>query len=132
MPDKPESDGDRSSAIFDECDILRRLADDRDLVQEVLVAFTGDIGHRLEEIEMAIKARDLAAVRRIVHTAKGAAANVSADALVGTARLVEAAIEQGDWKTIVEQIDELRGGVDNYRKVLRARGWLTRSEEKIS
>lgn len=115
--------------IFDEMDLLRRLADDRVLAQEVLIAFAGDVRARLVEIETAVAKRDLAAVRRLAHTLRGSASNVSADALVAMARLVEKSIELGDWKYVGELVLELKAGADRFEAVLRDRGWLPEGEE---
>jgi HPt (histidine-containing phosphotransfer) domain-containing protein len=124
MSDRPEP------AIFDEFDILRRLADDRELVQDVLMAFAGDIGNHLDQMDRAIKDRDLLAIRRVAHKVKGAAANVSADALVAAARMIEAGADQGDWTAITERVMALVAGVDRYREVLRNRGWLPPPKER--
>jgi len=110
--------------------MLRRVADDRELAQMVVSAFSSDIGNRLDEMDLAITNRDLAAMCRIAHTVKGAASNVSADTLVTLARLIEAGAELGDWKYVVERVQDLKAGVTGYREVLRTRGWLPTNEEK--
>lgn len=130
MSYQAESGVSSKPAIFNESDMLRRVADDRELVQMVVAAFLGDIGSRLVEIDTALTNRDLTAVRRLAHTVKGAASNVSADALVSTVRLIEAGAEQGDWQSVAERIEDLKRGVIGYRELLRVRGWLPNIEEK--
>ena len=120
-----------SPVIFNEADLLRRLAGDRELAQAVIGAFSFDMGGRLSELDRALKERNGALIRRVVHTVKGAAANVSAEAVVAVARSVEAAVERADWNDVVERVGKLRTGVERFREVLRERKWLADPEEKV-
>jgi signal transduction histidine kinase/CheY-like chemotaxis protein len=88
-------DGVRPSAPaaipFDESDILRRLAGDQQLMTTLIGLFLGDGPVRLGQIQDAVAARDLEAIRRGAHALKGAAANLSAAAVVECAVALEAA-----------------------------------------
>jgi PAS domain S-box-containing protein len=82
--------------LFDEPALLRRLLDDRSLVNLILAEFLRDIPQRLVEFEQHVASGDTVAATRVVHSIKGAAATVGAERLRVIAEAVEQLGEAGD------------------------------------
>jgi two-component system, sensor histidine kinase and response regulator len=78
---------------FDE--MRRRLADDDELVGEVIEMFLVDYPLRLTQIKAAVAARDPEAVRTAAHALGGAAGNLAAAPVVACARVLETLAEAG-------------------------------------
>jgi HPt (histidine-containing phosphotransfer) domain-containing protein len=70
-------------------DGLARAGDDRDFYKELLQMFVDDAQHRLEQLASAIQAEDSAAITSLAHSIKGAAANLSANAVRDLAYSIE-------------------------------------------
>jgi CheY-like chemotaxis protein/HPt (histidine-containing phosphotransfer) domain-containing protein len=94
----PETAPDETSAsvAFDEASLRARVADDEDLLFEVVRMFLEDCPKRLQDIKAAVDARDSGAVRQTSHALKGAAGNLSAMGLFEAARALERAGVDGD------------------------------------
>lgn len=82
-------------AIFDREELLERVGDDEELIEQLLDLFAEDYESRLTDIETSIKARDYDTVRKASHTLKGSSGNLSFHRVYYTARDLEtAAAEQ--------------------------------------
>ncbi len=75
--------------IFDEADLLERLAGDADLVAEVVVIFLEDCPLRLQAVESAMARREAVALRAAAHALKGAAGSLGAPRLFEAAQTLE-------------------------------------------
>lgn len=75
--------------IFDEDDLLERLAGDADLAGEVVAVFLEDCPSRLEAIEAAVASGDAAALRAAAHALKGAAGSLGAPRVFDATQLLE-------------------------------------------
>jgi signal transduction histidine kinase/DNA-binding response OmpR family regulator len=69
--------------------VLARVGGDRELLAEISRLFVDDAPRHLEQIRIALDARDGEALRRAAHGLKGAAANFDADGVVTAARALE-------------------------------------------
>ena len=85
-----------NSGIIDLRQALARMADDADLLAEVLAIFREETPRTLGEIAAALDAGDCDRVFRTAHSLKGAAGNISAAPVQAAARTVELAGRNGD------------------------------------
>jgi HPt (histidine-containing phosphotransfer) domain-containing protein len=81
--------------------------DDEDLAQEVVKGFLSDIPRQLKRLHTYLASGDLSGVARQAHTIKGAAGNVSAEALRGVALQMEKAIQSGDIVAVCESTRQM-------------------------
>ena len=98
--------------IFNELEMLERLGDNQELLQEIISMACDDLPVRLAQLQQAIASGDRATLKLIAHTIKGVAANLSACRLQQSAGQLEgqansAAIEQQ--KLLAKQIEEQAG-----------------------
>ncbi len=100
--------------VFNWDELVDRLGGDMDLSWEVLLDFVAELPQRLEEIEKALDGGDMAITKRLAHSLKGAAANISAHRLSEAALVLEQAAARenpGDLKPLCavlkEQADRL-------------------------
>ncbi|MGC4067667.1 MAG: ATP-binding protein [Polyangiaceae bacterium] len=89
--------------LFDEPALLRRLLDDRSLVNLILAEFLRDIPQRLAEFGHHVASGDAVAATRVVHSIKGAAATVGAERLRSIAESIEQLGKAGEWPALREQ-----------------------------
>jgi len=86
----PAGTDDASSASpVDRAQLLNRVGGDEQLLADVVQAFLADCPARLAAIKAAIDAHDAEQIRRTAHAFRGAAANLSAGALVNATRALE-------------------------------------------
>ena len=76
-------------ATFDADALRKRVADDDDLMIEIIDLFLDDLPVRLTAINDAISERNADALRAAAHALKGSAANLSVDGLCEAARVLE-------------------------------------------
>ena len=112
-----------ADAAFDEAGLLERVGDDRELAREVIDAFIDDHPERLRTLDVAMKANDVAQIRRCAHAIKGAAGTVGGLALAATARALEDLAAQGHtalyelaWRRISETSLDLIASLRSARK----------------
>ncbi|PID38110.1 MAG: hypothetical protein CSA65_08855 [Proteobacteria bacterium] len=79
----------KEKQIFDAKELCARLMNDVELAREIITGFLQDAPRQLEEIKRHLAASDAQAVSRQAHALKGAAANISANALAATALELE-------------------------------------------
>jgi len=107
---------------FDGVGLLERLGGDEAILVEVVKVFLEDAPGQIDALNAAGQAGDVAALRRIAHTLKGAAGTICATALHLAALTLEQAVDRGDLDAAREMIMPVR---DRYAEVERAMsGWL--------
>ena len=95
--------------VLNRAELLDRLMNDEDLVEEIIDAFLEDTPQRIATLKEALGRRDASLVRREAHTLKGAAGNVSALALRELAVEAEkagAAAELDKVASLIAKIEE--------------------------
>ncbi|MEI6874143.1 MAG: response regulator, partial [Spirochaetota bacterium] len=97
-----------SRLAFDRPAFLGRVMDDEGLARELIGIFLKDMPQQLDELATSIAEGDGERGRRIAHRIKGAAANMSADALSHVAGLMEAMGRVGDIPGLTRLLPELR------------------------
>lgn len=76
-------------SVFDRAGLVSRLMDDLELAQTVALGFLEDMPLQLENLRAAADAKDTATVRRVVHSIKGAAANLGGERMRSVAARLE-------------------------------------------
>ena len=94
--------------------VLARVGGDRELLAEISRLFVDDAPRHLEQIRVALEARDGESLRRAAHGLKGAAANFDADGVVNAARELEDIGRSGQfgeheaaWRALTIETDRL-------------------------
>ena len=86
--------------IFDQESFLNRLMGDKALARTILAAFLGELPELLVSLQRAAEEADVVGVIRLVHSIKGAAANVAASALFQLSLELERAAARKDFQRI--------------------------------
>ncbi|MEI7892955.1 MAG: ATP-binding protein, partial [Myxococcales bacterium] len=81
---------------FNRADLVARLGEDDELIQELLSAFAVQTRQQLDALAKALASMDRTAMARLAHTLKGASAMMSAPVMRHDASRLEAAAEHGD------------------------------------
>jgi two-component system sensor histidine kinase/response regulator len=105
-------------AIFDEAELMRRLLDDRDLVNLIMGAFIEDIPLQLARLKQFMLDGNAEGVTRQAHTIKGASANLSALALSHAAARVEELSKNGEPAAAAKMIPQIESEFERFRKVV--------------
>lgn len=92
------------AAIFDYHETMRRLLNDRTLLQTVLKMFIDDTPLQLIQLRHHLEKKDLKALILRAHSLKGAASNVGAEQLRQTAASIESAARAENISTIFDSI----------------------------
>ena len=93
--------------VFDRKGLLHRIMDDDDLVSLLIKAFLDDLPLQIQALKDYLQAGDVAGVERQAHTIKGAAGNVSGEALRAIAYEMEKNSKSGDLESIRKRMNEL-------------------------
>jgi len=83
------------STVFDQAALKQRIGDDEEFLAELLNVFVGAISEHVVALLAAAVRGDAPTVAQHAHSIKGAAANVSADALARAAAELEQAARKG-------------------------------------
>ncbi len=95
-PQVKESDAVSSPMIWDRAAIIERLMGDEELVGAIIEGFIVDIPRHMEALRAHLEAGNAPGAEHQAHTIKGAAANVSGEALRVVALEMEKAARAGD------------------------------------
>jgi HPt (histidine-containing phosphotransfer) domain-containing protein len=93
--DESADDGAAEAVVFDREGALQLTGGDEGLLIELAQLFLEDVPARAEELAQALADADAAAVRRVAHGIKGAAANLGGEAVRAAAFELEELGEQG-------------------------------------
>ena len=113
-----KSKGDQSP-IFDRAALLHRLMDDEDLAQIVIEGFLIDIPQQIQILKDCLECSDAEGAHRQAHTIKGAAANISGEALRRVAFEMEKYGKNGDLSAIQIHMIELEQQFEYLSKALK-------------
>ncbi len=92
IKDLPEqTDKAKTALVLDRRDLLARLMNDEELAREILAVFIIDMPEKIAALQAAVHNGDAIQIKDQGHTVKGAARNISAQALQETAWQIEEA-----------------------------------------
>lgn len=103
----PPGEGATDTPVFDRGELVRRSLGDIGLSRDVVTIFIRSSQEYIESIRTATAAQDAAALRRLAHKLRGAAANLSLAPLSEIAAMIEAAAEGGDLDKTGKLLPEL-------------------------
>jgi PAS domain S-box-containing protein len=105
---RPEHTLPYDQQVFDYAAFLDRVMQDQDLAREILAEFLAELPGHLDTLTTLITAGDTEGAARQAHTIKGAASNLSAEAIRACAYALELAGKQDDLDALQHQLPELR------------------------
>ncbi len=103
---------------------LKALDGDRELLQDCLLILSQDLPRRIDALESALVAGDLAAAGNLAHTIKGSVAVVGARALKNDALAVEAAVGESRLTLATEGLRNLQRHWTELQAFLQEEGLL--------
>lgn len=104
--------------VFDWEDLLNRLMGDQEIAKAVIETFLDDIPQQIQSLKESLTAMDVQTSQRIAHTIKGAAANVSGQALCDIAAQLENLLKEGRLEQVNEQLPKLEEQFRELQSVL--------------
>jgi HPt (histidine-containing phosphotransfer) domain-containing protein len=102
----------RLAGLVDVPTALSRVGEDVDLLRELLDCFAAEFAHSAHEIRAALPAGDIERIRRIAHTIKGAAGNLSALEVASAAGELELAAARADHASLAALTRRLAAALD--------------------
>ena len=118
QPDGGESD----LPVLDRASLLQRCMNNEPLANRVLSKFSERVEGDVAKLKELLDGDQLEAAVRQAHSIKGAAGNVSAEALRSIAADIEAALRHGDSQDVVEALPKLQVQVVRFMNELQASG----------
>ena len=109
-------------AVMDVAEMRRRVFEDEELFHKLLHLFREDYASASEKLELLLSRDDLPAARQLLHSIAGSAGNLSAQALISSARRFEKAIKHNDFsipisvlkKNLTEDLTAVNNAIENY------------------
>lgn len=98
---------------------LQRLNENKKLYKDLLISFAKDYGSIVAEIKVALEQGDFDTGKKLAHTLKGVAGNLSADEIYHAARKLELGISQKTITQFNQLLTELANVLDPLVKALR-------------
>ncbi len=130
VADDASLDGESAAgeSLFDKADFLERLMGDEELARLVIASFLEDMPRQFEQLKAALGREDGPKSRRLSHTVKGAAGNVSGTALQHTAGQMEEACTKGDLPRAAALLPRLEADFEALNRALREAGFVNIDE----
>ena len=118
-----------NTAVFDEAALLGRLMDDRQLAQAVVICFLDDMREQLTTLSSCLSAGDELGAKRQAHKIRGAAANVSCEAMVRLASQLEEAGKSGNLETARALHVDLSRQFEQFKKAIKTSPLFDKAKE---
>ncbi len=106
--------------VIDAASALKRLGDDRELFDQIIVIFLEDSPALLQAARSALAADDAVGLRRAAHSLKGLTATLSADRAVTVSAHLEQIAASGDLTAAGEPLEQLTCRLAEVNESLRA------------
>ncbi len=97
IPHASSLDASAEIPVLDKTALLNRLMHKEDLVRSVVHGFLEDMPQRMEALQNSIESEDFQTLRHLVHSIKGASANLSGESFCRTAAEMEDRLKAEDW-----------------------------------
>ncbi len=107
-----------AAPVFRKDELLRRLGGDQEGLDIVLGVFLEDTPKQLGLLTAALARKDVAELRRIAHSLKGATGNLGAPAMQEAALQVETLAASGNLAKAEEKVSKILGEFEKLRPVL--------------
>ena len=106
--------------VFDEADLVERMMGDKELAREIVDCFLLDMPKHVAALREHCKPGSVAIAARFAHSIRGAAANVSAQALSAVAGEMEMKGIAGDFDALLAQYPELEKQFHAAREAMKS------------
>ena len=113
----------QTKAIFNQEEMLARLMGDKGLAGKVIAGFLSDVPEQLRTLKARLEAGDPDGARMQVHTLKGAAATVSAEALRALCLEVQEAAVSRELKRALAVLPRMQEQFEMLKATLKRSGW---------
>jgi HPt (histidine-containing phosphotransfer) domain-containing protein len=108
-----------SGLVFDQAGLMKRLGGNEGLAEKLVQQFLADTPSQLCALRKMMEDGDGPSARRQAHKLKGAAANLSADALRGVAFQAEQAALAGELKKLAELLPAMEGEFERVKTAMQ-------------
>ena len=112
------------SPVFDECSLLGRLLNDRDVASDIIGGFVHDYPLQLSLLSKHLSEADAAGAWRQAHKIKGAAATISAGSLYSLALEMEQEARTGKLECVDALLPRATEEFERLKATLQVSGWL--------
>lgn len=109
-----------SEEIIDLKDVLERVQDDKELLNELLDIYQEDFVTKRQALDEAIAAKDIGKIKAVAHSMKGASGNISAKPLHAACLKLETLAKDGKTDGMQEVAIEIDGYFEKI-KIFAAR-----------
>jgi len=116
-PFKPGAPSERDSYVFNEKELLERIAGDGELLKTITGAFLTELPESLAKLKKAIESGSMEELRKEAHSLKGSAASISAEEL----RAASLELEKAASESSLEKAESALEGVIEKAKALQSR-----------
>lgn len=99
---------------------MKRLGDDRELFNQIIVIFLEDCPELVQSARRALTASDSVGLRRAAHSLKGLTATLSAERAVAAAQHLEQIAASGDLSAASEPLEQLTCRLAELNESLQA------------
>ncbi|MGH9679369.1 MAG: Hpt domain-containing protein [Candidatus Acidiferrales bacterium] len=103
---------------FDRAVLLQRVEGDQELFAEMIRAFIEDAPRLVQSMREALRHGDLLRLERAAHSMKGAAANLSANALVAASSNLEKSAVAGDLESCAASVSSVEEAANRLLSLL--------------
>jgi PAS domain S-box-containing protein len=110
--------------IFAEADLKERLMDDACVAAMIVTRFLDDMPGQIDLLKACLEKGDIPGAQRHAHSIKGAASNVSAQALQKAAEHIQSAIEHRAWREAAVMLPRLPEQLELYQDAVKKSPWL--------
>ncbi|NOQ31267.1 MAG: response regulator [Helicobacteraceae bacterium] len=114
------STDEREEVVWSRSKLLKRVADDEDLLKSIVVIFMDDIDLLLNKLSSAIKVQNTSAIKIEAHSIKGASANIEASKLSSLAHDIEQLVLKDSNEDINHKLTALSSEVESVKNILQA------------
>jgi HPt (histidine-containing phosphotransfer) domain-containing protein len=98
--------------------ILRRLGNDRALLDELIEIYLADVEPLLDEVASAVAERDIDCLVRSAHSIKGLASHFGVNSVTHAAHKIEKQGRLGDWSDMRQLLEELEQQCRLFQQIL--------------
>ncbi len=95
------------SEIIDFKDFMERVQDDKELLLELLDIFQEDFVGKRQSLDEAVKTNDIAKIKEVAHSLKGASGNISAKDMHANFLKIEEAVKNDDLGLVASILKEI-------------------------
>ena len=98
-----------SEEIIDLKDVLERVQDDKELLDELFDIYQEDFVQKRKALGEAIAAKDIAKIKEVAHSMKGSSGNISAKPMHAACLQLEALAKEGKTDGMQEVVVDIDG-----------------------